>query len=128
MSTTPEPPTRSDFIREIVAADVAAEAVNALAACEREVLLVLDATTGQNAVAQADALAFGDAVTGDDRVARSQRSIEPIWKRIGGNCHLTRPITSAYQAAGFKVSGGDKGYMPKSPKPFSWIEWGEARI
>lgn len=64
----------------------------------------------------------------DEDVRKWQRRIEPIWKRIGGNCHLTRPITSAYQAAGFKVSGGDKGYMPKSPRPFSWIEWGEARL
>ncbi|MFD1767535.1 class I SAM-dependent methyltransferase [Sphingorhabdus buctiana] len=64
----------------------------------------------------------------DEDVRKWQRRIEPIWKRIGGNCHLTRPITSAYEAAGFKVGGGDKGYMPKSPRPFSWIEWGEARI
>lgn len=64
----------------------------------------------------------------DEDVRKWQRRIEPIWKRIGGNCHLTRPITSAYESAGFKVSGGDKGYMPKSPRPFSWIEWGEARI
>ena len=64
----------------------------------------------------------------DEDVRKWQRRIEPIWKRIGGNCHLTRPITSAYEAAGFKVSGGDKGYMPKSPRPFSWIEWGEARL
>lgn len=64
----------------------------------------------------------------DEDVRKWQKRIEPIWKRIGGNCHLTRPITSAYETAGFKVSGGDKGYMPKSPRPFSWIEWGEARI
>lgn len=64
----------------------------------------------------------------DEDVRKWQRRIEPIWKRIGGNCHLTRPITSAYEAAGFKVGGGDKGYMPKSPRPCSWIEWGEARI
>lgn len=63
----------------------------------------------------------------DENVRKWQRRIEPLWKRIGGNCHLTRPITSAYEAAGFKVSAGDKGYMPKSPRPFSWIEWGEAR-
>lgn len=63
----------------------------------------------------------------DEGVRKWQRRIEPIWKRIGGNCHLTRPITSAYEGAGFRIAGGDKGYMPKSPRPFSWIEWGEAR-
>src|SRR3546814_19322680 len=32
----------------------------------------------------------------DAGVARWQRRIEPVWKRIGGNCHLTRPIADAY--------------------------------
>lgn len=57
-----------------------------------------------------------------------QRRIEPVWKRIGGNCHLTRPITSAYEAAGFNVFGGNRGYMPKTPRPFGWVEWGEGRM
>lgn len=64
----------------------------------------------------------------DADVQKWQRRIEPIWKRIGGNCHLTRDISSAYEKAGFRIAQGDKGYMPKSPRPFSWIEWGEARI
>jgi ubiquinone/menaquinone biosynthesis C-methylase UbiE len=63
----------------------------------------------------------------DLAVQKWQRRIEPLWKRIGGGCHLTRPITSAYEAAGFTIANNDKGYMPKSPRPFSWIEWGEAR-
>lgn len=64
----------------------------------------------------------------DEGVRKWQRRIEPVWRRIGGNCHLTRPITAAYEQAGFRVAGGDKGYMPKSPRPFSWIEWGEAHL
>lgn len=64
----------------------------------------------------------------DQSVRNWQRRIEPVWSRIGGNCHLTRAISSAYDAAGFKVSSGDRGYMPKTPKPFGWIEWGEARL
>ncbi|MFC4291050.1 class I SAM-dependent methyltransferase [Sphingorhabdus arenilitoris] len=64
----------------------------------------------------------------DANVQKWQRRIEPVWKRIGGNCHLTRPISAAYQNAGFTVSHGDKGYMPKTPKPFGWLEWGEARM
>lgn len=64
----------------------------------------------------------------DEGVRKWQRRIEPIWSRIGGNCHLTRAITGAYEAAGFTVSGGDKAYMPKTPRPFGWIEWGEARV
>ena len=64
----------------------------------------------------------------DASVQKWQRRIEPLWKRIGGNCHLTREITGAYESAGFTIAQGDKGYMPKSPRPFSWIEWGEARL
>ena len=63
----------------------------------------------------------------DDSVQKWQRRIEPLWKRIGGNCHLTRAITGAYEAAGFTIASADKAYMPKTPRPFGWIEWGEAR-
>lgn len=63
----------------------------------------------------------------DASVQKWQRRIEPVWKRIGGNCHLTRPITGAYEAAGFKIARAEKAYMPKTPRPFGWIEWGEAR-
>lgn len=63
----------------------------------------------------------------DVGTAKWQRRIEPVWKRIGGNCHLTRAITGAYEKAGFKIAHADKGYMPKTPKPFAWLEWGEAR-
>lgn len=64
----------------------------------------------------------------DTGPAKWQRRIEPVWKRIGGNCHLTRPITGAYEAAGFKIAHAEMGYMPKTPKPFGWVEWGEARV
>ncbi len=57
-----------------------------------------------------------------------QRRIEPIWKHIGGNCHLTRPVIGAYEAAGFKIAHADKAYMPDTPRPFGWVEWGEARV
>lgn len=64
----------------------------------------------------------------DASVQKWQRRIEPIWKRIGGNCHLTRAISGAYEGAGFTVSNADKGYMPKTPRAVGWIEWGEARV
>lgn len=63
----------------------------------------------------------------DAGVQKWQRRIEPMWKRISGNCHLTRPITDAYKTAGFAVADVEKDYMPKTPRPFGWIEWGEAR-
>jgi len=63
----------------------------------------------------------------DAEVAKWQRRIEPIWKRIGGNCHLTRPISGAYEAAGFAVDRQAAAYIPKTPRPFGWVEYGAAR-
>lgn len=44
---------------------------------------------------------------GDDAPDRQrlQRRVEPVWKRVAGNCHLTRDTASALAAAGFDVSG-----------------------
>ena len=53
----------------------------------------------------------------DADVAKWQRRIEPVWKRIGGNCHLTRPISGAYEQAGFAVDRQAAAYIPKTPKP-----------
>ena len=64
----------------------------------------------------------------DANVAKWQRRIEPIWKRIGGNCHLTRPISDAYERAGFAVDRQAAAYIPKSPRPFSWYEYGAAHV
>ncbi len=64
----------------------------------------------------------------DADVQAWQRRIEPVWKRIGGGCHLTRPISEAYASAGFSLATLEKSYMPKTPRPFGWIEWGEARV
>lgn len=63
----------------------------------------------------------------DAGVAKWQRRIEPVWKRIGGNCHLTRPIGAAYEQAGFAVDRHGAAYMPRTPRPFGWVEYGAAR-
>ncbi|BBB09237.1 class I SAM-dependent methyltransferase [Sphingopyxis sp. EG6] len=62
----------------------------------------------------------------DAGVAKWQRRIEPVWKRIGGNCHLTRPISEAYEKAGFAVDRQAAAYIPKTPRPFGWYEYGAA--
>jgi SAM-dependent methyltransferase len=62
----------------------------------------------------------------DPGVARWQRRIEPVWKRIAGGCHLTRPISTAIAAAGFKLRQVDSMYVPKTPKIAAWNEWGAA--
>ncbi|WP_299322813.1 class I SAM-dependent methyltransferase [Parasphingopyxis sp.] len=64
----------------------------------------------------------------DAKVAKWQRRIEPVWKRIAGGCHLTRPIGSAVAQAGFSIVEQDQGYMEKTPSWAGWLEWGEARI
>lgn len=60
----------------------------------------------------------------DAAVAKWQDRIEPIWKPIAGGCHLTRPITSAVTEGGFAVKQLGQKYVPKTPKPVGWVEWG----
>jgi SAM-dependent methyltransferase len=59
--------------------------------------------------------------------ARWQRRLEPLWKPVGGGCHLTRPVASGIAAAGFTITDLARGYMENTPKPFGWIEQGAAR-
>ena len=59
-------------------------------------------------------------------VAKWQRRIEPLWKRIAGGCHLTRPVTTAITAAGFDVRRSDSMFLPGTPRFAGWSEWGEA--
>jgi ubiquinone/menaquinone biosynthesis C-methylase UbiE len=63
----------------------------------------------------------------DKDAARWQRRIEPLWKRMAGNCHLSRPISAVYRAANFAVEQYGAQYMPKTPRPFGWVEYGIAR-
>ncbi|PKP95623.1 MAG: SAM-dependent methyltransferase [Alphaproteobacteria bacterium HGW-Alphaproteobacteria-14] len=63
----------------------------------------------------------------DAGVRRWQERIEPVWKQLAGGCHLTRPIASALQDAGFAVETLGEGYTPKSPRFAGWMEWGIAR-
>lgn len=62
----------------------------------------------------------------DAGVRQWQERIEPLWKRMMGGCHLTRPITDAVRDAGFSVTPIDQGYMKGMPKFASWMEWGVA--
>ena len=62
----------------------------------------------------------------DAEVRRTQARIEPLWKRLAGNCHLTRPVTSGVEAAGFRLVSRGAGYTPKSPRFAGWMEWGTA--
>ena len=62
----------------------------------------------------------------DAGVAKWQDWIEPVWKRIAGGCHLTRPIGLAIATDGFEVVALGARYAPKTPRFAGWMEWGEA--
>ncbi len=61
-------------------------------------------------------------------VATWQRRVEPLWKRLAGGCHLTRPVTPVIEAAGFKVEWQEQAYLPKAPRIAGWNEWGAAGV
>lgn len=60
------------------------------------------------------------------RVVRWQDRLTPVWKRIGGGCHLNRPIEQLIRDAGFRVERLETGYM-KGPKPMAFMYEGVAR-
>jgi SAM-dependent methyltransferase len=63
----------------------------------------------------------------EEGVRRWQRRIEPLWRVIGGGCHLTRDIPGMIRAAGFAMENVDTMYLPRSPKWASFNYWGSAR-
>jgi ubiquinone/menaquinone biosynthesis C-methylase UbiE len=64
----------------------------------------------------------------DSEVSRWQGRVEPVWKRLAGGCHLTRPIGSAIAAAGFRLEDSQTMYLPKTPRILGWNEWGVAAV
>lgn len=63
----------------------------------------------------------------DLSVQKWQNRIEPVWKRLAGGCHLTRPIGSPIAEAGFELNVLGQRYAAKTPRFAGWMEWGEAR-
>ena len=45
-------------------------------------------------------------------IQRWQRRIEPIWKIIGGGCHLSRNADILIADAGFRIDELETGYLP----------------
>jgi len=48
----------------------------------------------------------------DPAIVKWQRRIEPLWKKIGGGCHLTRRSDELLTDGGFKVDQFESGYEP----------------
>lgn len=61
----------------------------------------------------------------DASVHRWQDRLTPVWKRIGGGCHLNRPIRALIENAGFTITQIATGYM-KGPRPLTFMYEGRA--
>jgi ubiquinone/menaquinone biosynthesis C-methylase UbiE len=48
----------------------------------------------------------------DAAVQRWQRWINPVWRRLGGGCHLNRDIPRLIEEAGFRIEGMETMYLP----------------
>jgi ubiquinone/menaquinone biosynthesis C-methylase UbiE len=62
----------------------------------------------------------------DAGVRKWQHRLDPLWTRVGGGCHLDRPIETLVTAAGFEIDRLKTGYMP-GPKPMTFMYEGAAR-
>jgi ubiquinone/menaquinone biosynthesis C-methylase UbiE len=59
---------------------------------------------------------FLEHVAAEDRPGRLawQRRVEPVWKRVSGNCHLTRRTADAITGAGLAISDLRRESMRKT--------------
>lgn len=62
----------------------------------------------------------------DAGVRKWQDWLTPSWKRIGGGCHLNRPIRSLIEQNGFRLTQLETGYM-QGPKPMAFLYQGSAK-
>lgn len=62
----------------------------------------------------------------DEAVARRQEKLDPLWSKVFGNCHLSRPVTAAITRAGFAATPVGQRYSAKGPRFAGWMEWGSA--
>jgi len=64
----------------------------------------------------------------DEGVAKWQRRVEPVWKRLAGGCHLTRDTKEMLESCGFAVDQHETMYLPNTPKIAGFAAWGSARV
>ena len=62
----------------------------------------------------------------DEDVKRWQRRITPVWKAIGGGCHVGRPIPKLVREAGFTIADMETMYLPSTPRFAGFNYWGSA--
>ena len=61
----------------------------------------------------------------DESVRRWQDRLTPLWRRIGGGCHLNRDIPALLAAGGFACNEVQTMYLP-GLRPMTYNYWGEA--
>jgi ubiquinone/menaquinone biosynthesis C-methylase UbiE len=61
----------------------------------------------------------------DSRVAEWQDRLTPLWKRIGGGCHLNREIDRLLAEGGFTIDELRTTYLP-GPRPMTYTYQGFA--
>ena len=62
----------------------------------------------------------------DAKVQRWQHRITPAWKRIGGGCHLNRPIADLIRSADLDIVELDTFYLKGAPRIAGYIYRGVA--
>jgi SAM-dependent methyltransferase len=62
----------------------------------------------------------------DSGVAAWQDRLTPMWKHIGGGCHLNRRIDELIRGAGFQIPDLRTGYLP-GPRSLTYTYQGVAR-
>jgi hypothetical protein len=64
----------------------------------------------------------------DETVAKWQRRVNPVWKRLFGGCHITRDTKQLLLNAGFGIDSIEQMYLPGTPSIAGFNTWGEARV
>jgi len=62
----------------------------------------------------------------DEGVKRWQERLTPVWKAIGGGCHLGRPIPALIGESGLRVDNLETMYLPSTPRFAGFNYWGSA--
>ena len=64
----------------------------------------------------------------DERVAKWQNRINPLWKKVFGGCHINRDTAGLLVDAGFKLDELEQMYLPGTPTIAGFNTWGEASL
>ena len=63
----------------------------------------------------------------DEKVARWQRRLDPLQKRLGDGCHLTRNIAALIEASPMRLEACDRFYLRETPRVAGYTYRGVAR-